>query len=237
MHARLEADVVDVGVRVVIAAARHRDVELARQIRPHGVAALASLLVERDQVVERLANGARVHHAEVVDAREGRADHVAHVVERRVEARVPARVQAVDDLVGVLEHDPAQLDVLTCRDVDDAKLGAVRLERVGVEAEAVRVDNAVGEAHAHHEAAGRAFVAVHQADPLETSVHIHLLHTLPVQRAGADRSGKLVDVVERVRSILGQLGLLDWVALPRTLHRLLGQEGGARATQPVPSGA
>mmetsp|Transcript_23703 Transcript_23703/g.58611 ORF Transcript_23703/g.58611 Transcript_23703/m.58611 type:complete len:429 (+) Transcript_23703:117-1403(+) len=78
--ARLVANVVDVCVRKVVAPAAHRNVELARQVAPHGVAALACLLVQGDQVVERVAEGARVDHLVHVDAREWRAHHVTHIV-------------------------------------------------------------------------------------------------------------------------------------------------------------
>ena len=223
MHVRLQADVVDVRVRVVVTAARDGDVELARQVAPHRVAALARLDVERDQVVERLADGARVdRHIGVVDARERVADEVAHVVERRLEARLPAGVQPVDDLVRLAKLDAAQLDVLARRDVDHAELGPVRLDAVGVEAHEVGVDDAVGNTHPHHELARRAFVAVDKPDPLEPSVHVHLLDVLPIHRARTDGGRVLVHAVVRGRGVLGQLGLLDRVAVLRALDRLLG---------------
>ena len=106
---------------------------------------------------------------------ERRAHHVAHVVERGVEARLAARVQAVDDLGRVLELHAADLDVLPRRDVDDAELRPVRLDALGVEAEQVGVDDAVGDAHAHHELARRPLVTVHEADPLEARVEVRLV--------------------------------------------------------------
>merc|ERR1719483_340574 len=223
MHVRLQADVVDVRVRVVVAAARDGNVELARQVAPHRVAALARLDVERDQVVERLADRARVNrHIGVVDARERVADEVAYVVKRRLEARLPAGVQPVDDLVRLAELDAAELDVLARRDVDHAELGPVRLDAVGVEAHEVGVDDAVGNAHPHHELARRAFVAVDEPDPLEPRVHVHLLDVLPIHRARTDGGRVLVHAVVCGSGVLGQLGLLDRVAVLRALERLLG---------------
>ena len=233
VRARLQPDVVDVRVRVVVAAARDGDVELARQVAPHRVAALARLLVERDQVVECLAVWARVDgDRRVVDARERRADHVAHVVERRVEARLASRVQPVDDLGRVLELHAADLDVLPRCDVDDAELGPVGLDALGVEAQEVGVDDAVGDAHAHHELARRALVAVHEAHPLEARVEVRLLHVLPVHLARADGGGVLVDGVEDGRRVLSHLGLLDRVARRSPLHGGLREEGRARPALP-----
>ena len=162
VRARLQADVVDVGVREVVARAGDGDVELARHVAPLGVAAHARLLVERDEVVERDAKRARVNHLVLVDARQRRAHHVAHVVKRRLEARLAARVQPVDDPVGVLDRDAAHLDVLAGGDVQHADVVAVRLDAVRVEAEAVRVGHTVGQPQPHHEAAGRPLVAMHR---------------------------------------------------------------------------
>ena len=98
--ARLEADVVDVRVRVVVPVARDADVELARQVAVYRVAALASLLVEGDQVVEHVREGTRVHHLVLVDAGERVTDHVTDVVKPGLDARLVEGMQAVEHRLG-----------------------------------------------------------------------------------------------------------------------------------------
>eukprot|EP00962_Isochrysis_galbana_P029578 scaffold9484_cov124-Isochrysis_galbana.AAC.9 len=179
VHRRLQPDVVDVRVREVVAAARHGDVELARQVAPDRVAAGLGHRVERDEVVERVAVRAGVHHLEVVDACQRVAHHVPHIVQRRLEGGLVARVHPVVHGWSVLERDAAQLDVLPGGDVDDAEVRAVRLHTLGIKAHLIRCDDAIGHAEAEHEAARRALVAVQHAAILEACVHVGLLDLLP----------------------------------------------------------
>ena len=130
---------------------------------------------------------------------------------------------------GVPPRAFAHLNVLAGRDVDHAHLRAVGLDGVGVEAHEVGVDDPVGRAQAHHEAAGRALRAVQQADPLEARVHVRLLNLLPRELARTDLGGKVVDVGEGRGAILGELGLLDRVACLGLLDRGVRQVRGARA--------
>mmetsp|Transcript_1309 Transcript_1309/g.4699 ORF Transcript_1309/g.4699 Transcript_1309/m.4699 type:complete len:477 (+) Transcript_1309:400-1830(+) len=225
--ARLEPDVVDVRVSKVIARAGDGDVELAGQVAPLWVAARARVGVERDEVREDGAQVARVDHLLVVDPGERAADEVAHVVQRRLERRLVARVQPVGHVAGVLERDAAQLKVLARRDVDHAEVGAVRLDAVGVEAHQLGRDDAVGRAQPHHKPAWRPLAAVQQADPLEARVKVGLLDLLPGEGSGADGGGVLVHRGEGGGAVLGQLDLFDRVPRLCTLDRVRREEGEA----------
>mmetsp|Transcript_38247 Transcript_38247/g.65615 ORF Transcript_38247/g.65615 Transcript_38247/m.65615 type:complete len:207 (+) Transcript_38247:1825-2445(+) len=145
-------------------------------------------------------------------------------------------MKAIDNRIRVLQSDAAQLNVLARRDVDDAEVGAVLFDRVGVEAERVGVRHAVRQPQAHHEAAGSALIAVDEADPLQPRVHVHLLDVLPVELPGADRCCERVDIIECTRRVLLDLRLLDRVALLRALHRGLRKERCACRSLPCGTG-
>eukprot|EP00967_Tisochrysis_lutea_P142686 scaffold264052_cov30-Tisochrysis_lutea.AAC.3 len=134
VHRWLQPDVINVCVRKIVAAAGDTYVELARQIAPHRIAARLRHGIERDEIAQRVAVRARVNHLERVDACERGSNHVAYVVERRLEGCLVAGVQPVDHVWCILEGDAAELDILASGDIHDAKVGAVRLNPIRVEA-------------------------------------------------------------------------------------------------------
>mmetsp|Transcript_11930 Transcript_11930/g.24227 ORF Transcript_11930/g.24227 Transcript_11930/m.24227 type:complete len:261 (+) Transcript_11930:866-1648(+) len=138
VRARLEADVVDVGVRKVVTVARDADVELPRQVAVYWVAALAGGLVECYQIVEHVAKRARVDHLVLVDAGKRVAHHVTNVVEPRHNAGLVKGVKAIDHGGSVLQCDPSQLDVLARGDVNYAHVWTIGLHGLGVEAHLIR---------------------------------------------------------------------------------------------------
>ena len=113
-----------------------------------------------------------------------------------------------------------------------AAAAGTHLDAIGIEPQAVCVDDAVRDTQPHHKAARRALVAVDEPDPLEARVHVRLLNVLPVEGARADRGGKLVDRVEGRRRVLRQLCLLDRIAVRSAVDGILRQEG--RPRRPFP---
>mmetsp|Transcript_18543 Transcript_18543/g.52990 ORF Transcript_18543/g.52990 Transcript_18543/m.52990 type:complete len:533 (+) Transcript_18543:230-1828(+) len=225
VRARLHADVVDVRVRVVVAGAADGDVELARQVGPLRVAPRLRHGVHADQVVHGVAQLARVHQLLVVDARQRAAHHVAHAVERRLEGRLVAGVQAVDDGVGVLDLDAPQLDVGPGGDVDHPHFLAVLVHAVGVEPHLVGVDDAVGDLEPHHELSRRPLVAVQHSDVFEAGVQVGLLDLLPRHLTLADLAGVLVHVDPCRGWVLGELDLFSGISLLGPLDGFFWKKG------------
>mmetsp|Transcript_14821 Transcript_14821/g.22478 ORF Transcript_14821/g.22478 Transcript_14821/m.22478 type:complete len:433 (-) Transcript_14821:639-1937(-) len=66
---RYETDVVDVRVGVIVPTSRNGDVELTRQVPPHGVAPRAGNGIKTNKIVDRIAELTGVDHLEIVDTR------------------------------------------------------------------------------------------------------------------------------------------------------------------------
>ena len=186
-----EREVVRLRVRAVLAAAGDREVELARQV--------AEPLAADDRLLEALGERARVDELVGVEARERAADDVADVVHAALLRVEPGGGEALQDPRGVLDGDPAQLDVLAGRDVGRAASAAVRDLADG--ADLLGGEHAVGDAHPQHEVARRR-LAVEQPVPLQ-----------PLEVVGRDGvdalDGVAVEVRQDVEAVFGALEYLD----------------------------
>ena len=144
MRHRLQADVVDVRVREVVAAARDRDVKLATQMPELRVAPLVRLLLSNDiKSLIAFAIG-RVSTSSLSSNPARGLPTTLRALSRADWKRghVVVRVQLEREVGAVLERQPSQLNVLARRDVQDPNI-TIRFERIGEQAERVALDDAV----------------------------------------------------------------------------------------------
>ena len=151
-----QADVLRLRVHAVLGAARDGDVELAGQI---GVR-----LVAEKRLREFSNDGRRVEQFARRETGNRTPDDIPDVVLAGLERHEPDALQPPPYLRHVRDLEPAQLNLLTRRDVRVAD--AVLPRDVGERPHLRRVREAVRDADAHHEAAGR-LPAEEHANPLE----------------------------------------------------------------------
>ena len=178
-----ERDVVDQAARAVLAAARDRDLVLAREVRVE--------LVVEEVVVDRLGGGVAVDDLVVREAGERAADHVAGDVAAGAGRGHPDALEAVEDLGDVLQPDPVDLEALARRAVDDAaaELLGDPGHRLGLSGAQLALDDL----DAHHEMPVAGVVRV-EAVPLEEADVIGV-ERLPALARGAEQLRKDVEAV------------------------------------------
>ena len=136
-----QRDVVDQPARAVLAAARDRDLVLAREVRVE--------LVVEEVVVDRLGGGVAVDDLVMREAGERAADDVARDVAAGAGRRHPDALEPLEDLGDVLQPDPVDLEALAGRAVDHAAAEVLgdRGHRLGLSGAQLSLDDL----DAHHE--------------------------------------------------------------------------------------
>ena len=185
--------------------ARHRHLELARQVREAAVA--------DERPLELLDQRARVDQLVPVDARERAADHVSPHVAAGLGEREADRVQLVEDDRHVLDPQPVELDVLAGRDV--AHAAPVALRQAPDRPQLVGGDDAVRELDPQHEVPvgvlGRARIAGRRR--LLGALGVDAVPAKEGEVVGLDgvepQLGVAVDVGEHVEAVLPGLDVLD----------------------------
>ena len=140
-----KGDVLRLGVRAVLAAARDRHVELPGEVRVRHVA--------HERVGEGPRDGRAVEQLVGREPGDGAADDVADVVHPRLERHEPDLAELIEDLRHVVDPDPAELDLLSRGDVGDPAPDAVG--DAADRAELRSAADPVRDADAHHEMTGR----------------------------------------------------------------------------------
>src|SRR5579864_7553209 len=136
-----ERDVVDLVLRALLHASRHRRFELPGEIAERRIA---------DEAFVRLEQVRRgVDDLVGVDARERASDHVARRVSARFRRRQADPLDLFEDPRHVFDTDPVQLDVLAVGDICDVAAEALRY--VCDRAQLLGRQQATGDAHAEHE--------------------------------------------------------------------------------------
>mmetsp|Transcript_7936 Transcript_7936/g.19575 ORF Transcript_7936/g.19575 Transcript_7936/m.19575 type:complete len:223 (-) Transcript_7936:324-992(-) len=218
MGTRLQSNIVDVRVGKVISGSGYGNIKFSRQVAPHWIATGFRDGVETDQVVQGVAELARVDHFLVVNTGQWTSDHVADAVQCRLETGLVTRMQTINNVGGVFNFDTPQLDICTGGNVNDAQFFVVFRHAVGVESHLVGIDYAVRYLETHHELTGCALAAVQHTDVLESRIEIGFLYFFPGHFPFSDLTRILVYVDERRRAVLGQLGLLDRISLGSELN-------------------
>ena len=189
-----QADVVDLVLRAVVAAARDGDLVLAGQVREAPVA---------DEVGdERVHDGARVEVLVRRDAGQRAADDVAPHVAAGLRAGQADLVEGREDVRHVLQPQPVELDALPGGDVGEG--AAVADREVGDRPQLPRVQLPVRDAHPQHEVAVLLGPLRVDAPPLREGQVVRLERG---EAAVACRVDEIVDDVEPVLPFLDPLDL------------------------------
>src|SRR6266478_5390049 len=146
-------------MRAIVGAARHGDVELARQVGELRVALAAD-----DDAIQLVDDWRSVKQFVQRKARQRAAVDVANVIDAGLQRAQVHAAQLFEDFRYSVENEAAQFGLLPRGDVQNAVAKAPRELGDGAELRATR--ETVGHANAHHEFAGCRFAEEH-ANPLQ----------------------------------------------------------------------
>ena len=173
---RRQADVVDLRIGAPDAAAGNRDFELAREIVKFGVA--RELLRRRERQRRCVADFVSI------DASNRASGDVARDVAARAHGIQTALPQRLENLRKRFDGYPVELDVLPHREIGNA--ASMTLSQVSDGPQLRRIQNAVGDAYAKHEARQCFALATFSADHAGTvSLRVHA----PPAKIGAEPFG------------------------------------------------
>mmetsp|Transcript_20407 Transcript_20407/g.33084 ORF Transcript_20407/g.33084 Transcript_20407/m.33084 type:complete len:271 (-) Transcript_20407:278-1090(-) len=191
----------------------HADVPLPPEVGDVGVAAPTA----SDVVLDGQRVRARVDYFVGIEAGEGVACCVANVVQARLQRAHSELHGSLDNVRGVFELNPPELEVLPGGDASASILSAGLHNRSQVPC-LVRGDDAVWEFQAHHVPTIMPLAAVEESSVLGSLIHlVHVINLLVPSREALRRSGRAGQLIQtsKVYSvphwILGQLQFLDRV--------------------------
>mmetsp|Transcript_27936 Transcript_27936/g.59817 ORF Transcript_27936/g.59817 Transcript_27936/m.59817 type:complete len:252 (+) Transcript_27936:5234-5989(+) len=227
MWARLQSQVVDVGMCKIVSASADRDIEFSRQVGPLWVTTGVGDGIKTDQIVDSVTQFACINHFLIVDSSKRAAHHVSDTVQCGLERCLVSGMKTIDDIGGIFDFDTTELDVRTCRDVNDTYI-PVFFDAIGVKPHLIGIYNSVRNLEAHHKLAGGSLVSVQHANIFDTRVDIGLFHIFPCHFPLTDFSGVFVDVNPCVDGIPLKFYLLGGISLFTSFYGFLGEKGSSR---------